>query len=120
MPDDGLIADNVVPADDAPLEDNAVHNLTHKTVDILTETNDSLRRYPTRLRRSVTRYTPQTTFLQLGEVRAHRSVVDAMRFAKATKEERMHATTRTGTTATRDDTEHIIDKRKTSLKFGHM
>jgi hypothetical protein len=62
MPDDGLIADNVVPADDAPLEDNAVHNLAHETVDILTETDDALRRYPTRLRRSVTRYTPQTTF----------------------------------------------------------
>ena len=110
MPDDGLIADNVVPADDAPLEDNAVHNLAHETVDILTETDDSLRRYPTRLRRSVTQYTPQTTFLQLGEVQAHRSVVDAMRFAKATKKERMHATTWTRMTTTRDDTEHIIDK----------
>ncbi len=54
MPDDGLIADNVVPAEDAPLEDDAVHNPAHKTVDILTETDNLLRQYPTQLRRSVT------------------------------------------------------------------
>ena len=47
---------------------------------------------------------------QLGEVRAHRSVVDVMRFTRATKEERMHATKWTGTTMTQDDTEHIFDQ----------
>jgi hypothetical protein len=33
-----------------------------------------------------------------------------MRFTRATKEERMHATTWAGTTMTQDDTEHVIDK----------
>ena len=56
------------------------------------------------------RRTRTHTHTQLGEVQAHRSVLDAMRYTKATKEERMHATTWTGTTTTRDDTEHVIDK----------
>ena len=83
----------MVPDDAAvPMNDN-IHELAHETVDILTDTNKTTRRYPTRERRGVARYTPQTTFLQLGEVRAHRSVMDALKLAGATKEERMHATT---------------------------
>ena len=101
----------------APPKDPTVHNLAAETVDLLTDTGTSPRQYPTQLRRSVTRYTPQTTFhtprttfLQLGEVQVHRSVVDTMRYTKAAKEERMHATTWTATTTTRDDMEHAIDK----------
>ncbi len=110
MPDDGLVGGNVVPADVAGPINNTVQELAHKTVDMLTDTDDTSRQYPTRLRRSVTRYTPQTTFLQLGEVRAHRSVMDAIKLTGATKEERMHATTWTGTTMVQDDTDHVIDK----------
>ena len=40
----------------------------------------------------------------------HRSVINAVRNTKATKEERVHATTLTGTSMTQEDTEHIIDK----------
>ena len=91
--------------------DATVHDLATETVDFLTAADNTTRRYPTRLRRSVTRYSPQTTFLQLGEVRAHRSVVDARKHTEATREERMHATTWTGTTTKQDDTEHIIDNQ---------
>ena len=54
MPDDGLIADNVVPADDTPPENDNVHDLAHETVDILTDTDNTSRQYPTQLRRGVT------------------------------------------------------------------
>ena len=110
MPDAGLVANNVVPAAATPPGDTTVNNLANETVNILTDRDDSMRRYPTRLCRSVTRYTPQTTFLQLGEVRVHRSVINAVRNTKATKEERVHATTWTGTSMTQDNTEHVIDK----------
>ena len=95
MPDDGLSPDATNPTASATPASNDVHDLAPSW------------RYPTRLRRSVDRYTP--IFLQLGEVRAHRSVVDAIKLAGATKEERMHATTWTGTTMTQDDTDHFID-----------
>ena len=66
LPDAGLAGNNVIPADDpppeAPPEDPTVHNLAAETVDLLSDTGASTRRYPTRLHRSVTRYTPQTTF----------------------------------------------------------
>ena len=57
------------------------------------------RRYPLPSCRSVVghqlygQYAPQMTFLQLGEVQAHRSVVKANRLARMTKEERLMATT---------------------------
>ena len=94
LPDDGLVADTVIPPENT---------------DTATQTTGATpRQYPTRLRRSVDRYTP--TFLQLGEVQAHRSVVDVMKPPVATKEERMHATTWTDTTMTQNDTNHLIDK----------
>ena len=110
----GLGGANVVPADHGGppgglAADTTVHDLATETVNFLTETDNTTRQYPTRLRRSVNRYSPQTTFLQLGEVQAHRSVVDARKHTEATREERMHATTWTGTTTKQDDTEHIID-----------
>ena len=54
MPNNGLIADSVVPADDTTPANDAVHDLAHETVDILTDTDSTSRRYPTQLRRSVT------------------------------------------------------------------
>ena len=110
MPDDGLMGDGAAVADIAVPVNDTVQELAHKTVDILTDTDDTPRRYLTRTRRGVTRYTPQTTFLQLGEVRAHRSVMDAIKLTGATREERMHATTWIGTTMTQDDTDHTVDR----------
>ena len=73
MPDAGLGGANVVPADHGappggPAADANVHNLATETVNFLMETDNTTWQYPTRLRRSVNRYSPQTTFLQLGEV----------------------------------------------------
>ena len=110
-PDAGLGAPNVVPGNAPPLEDTTVHDLATETVNLLTDTDDSPWRYPTRLRRSVNRYSPHATFLQLGEVRMHRSVIDARKYAMATREERIHATTWAGTTVLQDNTEHIVDKQ---------
>ena len=47
MPDDGLLADNDVLADDTIPANDTVHALAHETVDILTDTDNALRRYPT-------------------------------------------------------------------------
>ena len=66
LPIAGLARNNAVPVNDpppeAPSKDPTVHNLAAETVDLLTDTGASPQRYPTQLRRSVTRYTPQTTF----------------------------------------------------------
>jgi len=76
-----------------------------------------VRRYPTRARRSVVgnqpynTYAPWTTFLQLGEVRAHRSVLEARRLTRMTKEERLLATTTSPMEATIDDAMHKIDPK---------
>jgi hypothetical protein len=62
------------------------------------ETHDEIqdvRHYPTRARRSVVgnqpydTYAPRTTFLQLGEVRAHMSVLEASHLTQMNKEERL-------------------------------
>ena len=56
-------------------------------------------------------YTPRTTFLQLGTVQAHRSVLEANRLARMTKEERLMATTMTTTSESFvDDTTHRVDR----------
>ncbi len=51
----------------------------------------------------------QVAFLQLGDTRVHRSVLDKGRFAKMTKEERMHMTTCSGTDVIVDDADHTVD-----------
>ncbi len=43
MPDDGLLADNVVLADDTIPVNDTVHALAHKTVDILMDTDNASR-----------------------------------------------------------------------------
>jgi len=84
------------------------------------ETHDGIqdvRHYLTRARRSVVgnqpydTYTPRTTFLQLGEVRAHRnrSVLKASSLTRMTREERLLATTTLPMEPTIDDTMHKID-----------
>ena len=73
-------------------------------------------RYPTRTRRSAVgnqpydTYAPRTTFLQLGTVRAHRSVLEASRLARMTKEEQLLATTATTSKPFVDDVTHQVDK----------
>jgi len=67
------------------------------------------RRYPTRTRRSAVgnqpydTNAPRTTFLQLGTVRAHRSVLEANSLARMTKEEQLLATTTTSSKPFVDD-----------------
>jgi hypothetical protein len=74
------------------------------------------RGYPTRTCRSVVgnqpydTYAPRTTFLQLGTVRAHRSVLEVNRLARMTKEERLLATTATTSKPFVDDVTHRVDK----------
>ena len=73
-------------------------------------------RYPTQACRSAigtqpnNRYTPRTTFLQLGTARAHRSVLEANRLARMTKEERLLVTTATRSEPFVDDVTHQIDQ----------
>ena len=63
-----------------------------------TDTASGGRRYPSRARRSAIgnqpydTYAPRTTFLQLGTVRVHRSVLEANRLARMMTEERLLAT----------------------------
>jgi hypothetical protein len=85
------------------------------------ETHDKIqdvRRYPTQASMSVVgnqpydTYAPQTTFLQLGEVRAqHRSELEASCLTRMTKEERLLATTTLPMEATTDDATHKIDPK---------
>jgi hypothetical protein len=110
LPDAGLAGANIVPAYE-PANADPIHDFANETVEMLTDTEAINRRYPTQLRRSVDRYYPQTTFLQLEEVRVHRSVLDGSKYVRMTKEERVHTTMWTETTTpTVDDTEHIVDK----------
>ncbi len=54
-------------------------------------------------------YTPRMSFLQMGEVRAHRSVLDATKYAGMMKQEQIHATTWSETTFAIDNTKHTIN-----------
>ncbi len=54
-------------------------------------------------------YAPSMSFLQMGEVRAHRSVLDATKYAGMTKQEQIHATMWSETTFAIDDTKHTIN-----------
>jgi hypothetical protein len=84
------------------------------------ETHDEIqdvRHYPTRARRSVVgnqpydTYAPRTTFLQLGEVRAHMSVLEASHLTQMNKEERLLATMTLPMEAMIDDATHKIDPK---------
>ncbi len=54
-------------------------------------------------------HAPRTTFLQLGEVRVHRSELDTKEFAGMTKEERILVTTYTEMKEEVDKMKHIMD-----------
>jgi hypothetical protein len=91
--------------------------MANDTVKFLTDTTDipTNRRYSLQSRRSAVghqtygTYAPQTTFLQLGEVRAHRSVLDTTQYIGMTREERLHATTWLDMEPPINNTEHAID-----------
>ncbi len=74
------------------------------------------RRYPTRTCRSAVgnhpydTYAPRTTFLQLGTVRAHRSVLEGNSLARMTKEEQLQATTTTTSKPFVDNMTHQVDQ----------
>jgi hypothetical protein len=113
LPDVGLADDVVLPDNNIP---EAALNVAVPNILVLlpnvpavdNEEVDEPRRYPTQAHQSVLGHQPyynehaphvafmhhgeeeeerQVTFLQLGETRVHRSVLDAGRFARITKEE---------------------------------
>jgi hypothetical protein len=121
----GLASANIVVNE--PTDVDTIDDLANETVDILTNTKATDRQYPAQSCRGVDRYSPQITFLQLGEVRVHRSVPDGSKHGRMIKEERVHATTWTGAKMpVGDDTKHIVDKDlatelKDKLKvWGHL
>jgi hypothetical protein len=114
LPDAGLVGANIVPTY-KPTNTDPIHDFANETVEMLTDTKVINRQYPAQLHRSVDRYSLQTTFLQLGEVQAHRSALDRSKYVRMKKEERVHITTWTETmsetmTPAVDDTKHIVDK----------
>ena len=110
LPDAGLIPPN--PPDLLPLgndrDDTAIPA-------VIPQDAEEGRCYPQRARRSVIgnqpydTYAPRTTFLQLGTVRAHRSVSEANQLARMTQHERMMATTTCTPEDFTDDTVHNTD-----------
>jgi hypothetical protein len=119
LPDAGLTDGNVIQDDTPPppAAGASILDMANKTVEILTNTDavTTNRRYLLQSCRSVVRhqpydtYAPRTTFLQLGEVRAHRSVLDATQYIGMMREEWMHAMTWSDTPPPIDDTEHTVD-----------
>jgi hypothetical protein len=81
-----------------------------RVIPVDTATNGQL--YPAQACRSVIgnqpydTYAPRTTFLQLGPAQAHRSVLEANRLARMTKEEQLLATTATTPEPFVDDVTH--------------
>jgi hypothetical protein len=125
LPDTGLQGDYAVPPD------NAVETAPN-TPAVVTASPDPMeikpRCYPTQLCRSALGQQPyddhapritfmqqeensnrHVTFLQMGEVRAHRSVVNGAKYVKMTKAEQMHFTAFNGTDMAIDDANHKID-----------
>ncbi len=98
LPDSGL---GVVAGSDDTSDIGSDRRDNISTVVMGADDDTAGRRYPTRTRRSVVgnqpydTYAPRMTFLQLGVVRAHRSVLEANRLARMTKEERLLAATTT-------------------------
>ncbi len=94
--DAGLDGGNVVPNDAPAPHPNGgdpIFDMANETVEVMTN-----RHYPDQSRRSVVghqpydTYAPRMSFLQMGEVHAHRSVLDATKYAGMTKQEQIHAT----------------------------
>ncbi len=112
LPDAGLPAHPV--ADDVSLGDD--RDDANVPVIIPQDQDDPVgRRYPQRARRSVVgnqpydAYAPRTTFLQLGTARAHRSVRNANKLARMSRDERLLATTTSTAEDFVDDVTHAVD-----------
>jgi hypothetical protein len=106
--DAGLDGGNVVPNDAPAPHPNGgdpIFDMPNETVKVTTN-----QRYLDQSCRSVVghqpynTYSPRMSFLQMGEVHAHRSVLDATRYAGMMKQEQIHATTWSETTFAIDDT----------------
>jgi hypothetical protein len=103
LPDAGLAGGNVVPDDTPPPPpaEASIIGMANEMVEFSTNTDAITTnwRYPLRSCRSAVGHQPyntyalQTTFLQLGEVHAHRSALDATQYVGMTREERIHAST---------------------------
>ncbi len=121
LPNLGLGAAVITPDFPAcPMADASLYDMTTVTVDVLTNTtnpsnNVTEQQYLSISCRSVVRhqpynsYAPRTTFLQLGEVRMCRSVLDTKEFAGMTKEERILVTTYTEMKQEVDKMKYIMD-----------
>jgi hypothetical protein len=96
LPDTGLTGNNAV-------KHNDDKNTSHATEDIFAVTCRSVIG-----NEPYNRYSPRTTFLQLREVRAHRSVLKESKYVGLTKKERMHVTTWISAQAV-DDVTHSVD-----------
>ncbi len=68
------------------------------------------------------KYAPHTAFLQLGETRAHRSVIKASKLVRMTKEEHLMATTASNALGTDmvDDTTHVNNSELVSSSEEEM
>jgi hypothetical protein len=110
LPDEGLIAP--AGALHVPLGNDRNDDVAPV---IIPQDEPDGRRYPQRARRSVIgnqpydTYAPRTTFIQLGAVRAHRSVLDANRMARMLTQERLLATTTSTASDFVDNATHGID-----------
>jgi hypothetical protein len=104
------------------------HNRDNKVAAaIMHKDGVDVRRYPLQARRSVVSnqhcdvYAPQTTFLQLGDMQAHRSVLKASHHARMTKEEQVLAmTTSPWLETTIVDVMHKIDQELCSTSEDEM
>jgi hypothetical protein len=119
LPDAGLVP--IANDFDVPLGDDRNDTLVPPIVvdDVDTMEDPGAQRYPTRARRSAVggqpydEFAPRVAFLQLGTIRAHRSVLEAADSARMPKEERMLATTSSDAAPIIDDTINQWDKAMT-------
>jgi hypothetical protein len=119
LPNAGLAGGNVIQdnASPPPTVEASILDMADETVEILTNRDavTTNQRYPLQSCRSAIGHQPydtyalRMTFLQLGKMRAHRSVLDATQYVGMTREEWMHATTWSETAPPIDDTEHTVD-----------
>jgi hypothetical protein len=121
LPDAGLMPGTIPPVSDAKPATGAAPPHAPEVPD------KNSRRYPARSCRSVVgnqsydTYAPRMQFLQLGEVRTHRSALTAMANGTKTtpsKAEQLHTTT--STIAEIDSTEHAVDAELTTESEDKM
>ena len=85
-----------------------------------TDDQPSTSRYPTQARRSVIGnqpydvFAPRVAFLQLGTMRAHRSVLEAAQLLQMSKEEKLFATTASTAAPKVNETVYLYDKIMTT------